>query len=153
MQLAAQAVSSAEPRVAAAAIDAARTYLDEVLLPALNAEEFTLFIAVNSVFSHPEGCEVMSVQHRRIRAMVSDLGKVADAARKADDLKAYERYLQPLLYGLYALIRTHLESEDEAYLPLLDEQLSESQVQVIVTNIGRVSASSMPGAEPGKAAH
>lgn len=139
--------------MATAAIDSAREYLDQVLLPALNAEELTLFIAVNGVFSHPEGCEVMSVQHRAIRAMAGDLGKVADAARTADDPKAYERYLLPLLYGLYALIRTHLESEDEAYLPLLDEQLSESQIQVIVTNIGRVSASSMPGAQPGRAAH
>jgi hypothetical protein len=39
-------------------------------------------------------------------------------------------------------VRAHLESEDDAYLALLDEQLSESQVRVIVENIQRMVAGS-----------
>ena len=41
--------------------------------------------------------------------------------------------------GLYALIRAHLEAEDDIYLSLLDQHLSESQVGVIVENLGRIA--------------
>jgi hypothetical protein len=86
----------------------------------------------------------MKAQHRSIAAMVSDLLKVADAARNEGGLENYTRYLLPLLYGLYAAIRVHLESEEDAWLPLLDAHLSESQVGVVVENYGRIIAGGSP---------
>ena len=56
--------------------------------------------------------------------------------------------LRPLLYGLYAAARVHLESEDDAYLPLLDEHLSESQVGMVTDNYGRILAGSAPPDRP-----
>jgi hypothetical protein len=84
----------------------------------------------------------MKAQHRSISAMVDDLARVVEAAHDQSDPRPYRRYLLPLLHGLYALVRAHLESEDDAYLGLLDEQLSESQVRVIVENIQRMVAGS-----------
>ncbi|MCK9520673.1 MAG: hemerythrin domain-containing protein [Dehalococcoidia bacterium] len=146
LQLAAQAVSEAEPKVAQAAIDAAVAFLDEKLLPQCRAEEFTLFPAVDGVIGRKGATDVMFVQHEALNEMAADLHQVVEAARTDNDVAAYGRYLLPLLHGLYALTRAHLEAEDRAYIALLDEHLSESQVGVIVDNIERIAANRPPDA-------
>lgn len=142
IQVAANAVGTAEEPIARAAIEAALEYLTEEFLPTSRAEEFTIFIAMDGVYGTTDSCEVMKAQHASIAAMVDDLERVAKAAEADGDAAAYARYLHPLLHGLYALCRAHLESEDDVYLPLLDESLSESQVGVLVDNLGRIAAGS-----------
>jgi Hemerythrin HHE cation binding domain len=140
LQQAAAAIGVAENVIALAALDAAVSYLSGTFVPTSKAEQFTLFIAVDGVIGAVGATHVMVAQHRSIEAMVKDLAKVVDAARTDGDVAAYVRYLQPLLFGLYALIRGHLEAEDDAYLGVLDEHLSESQVGMIVDNIGRIAS-------------
>lgn len=125
---------------ARAALKAALAYVGETLLPGCEAEEFTLFPTVDGVRGVSGSCEVLERQHDSLRAMAEDVRKVAEAAARDGDTCAYARYLQPLLYGMYALARAHLESEDAAFLPLLDEHLSESQVNVLVENSERITA-------------
>ncbi|MBA4180644.1 MAG: hypothetical protein C0506_08665 [Anaerolinea sp.] len=138
LQLAATAVDSAAPPAALAALDAAAAYLNATFLPAAAAEEFTLYIAVDGLYGAIDATGVMRVQHATIRAMAGDLDKVVTAARADTGPAAYREYLLPLLHGLYALIRAHLEAEDDVYLALLDDHVSESQVGVIVDNIERI---------------
>lgn len=140
LHLAAEGLESAEPRMALAALESALSYAREVLVPTSNAEEYTLFPAVDGVLGATGTCQVMVAQHRAMAAMSSDLGRVCEAARNAGSPAEYRRYLVPLLYGLYAAARAHLEAEDDAYLPLLDGHLSESQVGVIVDNLTRIVA-------------
>lgn len=142
IQVAANAIGTAEQALAMAALDAALDYLNTEFIPISRAEEFTIFIAIDGVVSATDSCLVMKAQHTAISAMADDLSRVAEAARADGDAAAYAKYLHPLLHGLYALCRVHLESEDETYLPLLDEALSESQVGVIVDNLGRIAAGS-----------
>lgn len=92
----------------------------------------------------------MEAQHASIAVMTEDLSKVVSAAREDDDVRAYTQYLLPLLHGLYALVRAHLESEDDVYLPLLDAHLSESQITWLVDNIGRISAARREDALAGR---
>lgn len=146
LRTAAQAVTEAEPKVAQAAIDAALAYLDEQLLPQCRAEEFTLYPAVDGVIGRKGATDVMVVQHQALADMSGDLRQVVEAARTDEDVAAYSRYLLPLLHGLYALVRSHLEAEDAAYLGLLDAHLSESQVRVVVENIERISTNRPPDA-------
>lgn len=138
VHVAAGAVDAAEQRVALAALAAALAYLQDELVPACRAEEATLFIAVEGALAAVYSTRVMKAQHASIGAMVADLAQVVGAARADGDVAAYRRYLLPLLYGLYALVRAHLEAEDDAYLSLLDEHLSESQVVMIVDNMRRM---------------
>ena len=140
LQLAAEAVGGAEPRVALAALDAAVSFLSDHFVPIAKAEEYTFYIAVDGIIGAVGASQVMVAQHDSIAAMVRDLAQVIAAAHTDDDPAAYARYLLPLLYGLYAVIRAHLEAEDDVYLTLLDEALSESQVDMIVKNIGRITA-------------
>ncbi len=125
---------------ARAALAAALEYVGGTLLPACEAEEFTLFPTIDGVLGVSGSCEVLEVQHGSLRAMAEDLRKVAEAANTDGDVRAYARYLQPLLFGMYGLARAHLESEDAAFLPLLDEHLTESQVNVLVENSERITA-------------
>lgn len=143
LQVAADAVVGAEPRVALAALDAAVQFLAHEFVPIAKAEEYTFLIAVDGVLGAAGASRIMAAQHASIAAMVSDLSQVVEAARTDADPEAYARYLVPLLHGLYALIRAHLEAEDDVYLAVLDEALSESQVEMIIKNIGRIT--STPG--------
>lgn len=138
LQLAASAID-AEPRVALAALDGAVAYLDDQFNPISRAEEFTMFIAVDGVMGVVGGTAVMVAQHASIKAMSGDLAQVVEAARVDGDVAAYGRYLLPLLHGLYALIRAHLEAEDDVYLSVLDSAVSESQVGMIVDNLTRIT--------------
>ncbi|MGE5596625.1 MAG: hemerythrin domain-containing protein [Hyphomicrobiales bacterium] len=140
LQVAGGAVTTAEFPIALAALDGAVRYLDGVLLPQCRAEQFTLFPAVDGVIGKRGASLVMEVQHDAIARMTGDLRQVVEAVRTDGDAEGYARYLQPLLYGLYALVRSHLEAEDEGYLSLLDEHLSESQVGVVVENLQRISS-------------
>lgn len=145
--LAADAVTAAESRVAFASLDTAAGYLRDVVVPYHHAEDYTMLIAMDGVLGKPGASDIIKAQHRSIAAMVGDLLKVAEAARTDGDLSQYARYLLPLLYGLYAAIRVHLESEEDAWLPMLDSHLSESQVGVVVENFGRMVAGDNAGAQ------
>ncbi len=140
LMVAANAVGSAEYPIAVKALDGALAYLQDQILPTSRAEEFTLFIAVDGVTGAVDSCQVMKAQHTSIMRMTGDLAQAIEAAKTDGDVAAYAKYLHPLLYGLYAFVRAHLESEDDVYLPLLDAALSESQVGVLVDNITRVAA-------------
>ncbi len=141
LQRAASAVQSDAPG-ALSAIDEARTYLRGTFLALSRAEEFTLYPAVDGVIGSVGATDIMVVQHGSIGEMVDDLERVVEAVRMQGDVAAYAHYLLPLLHGLYAAIRTHLEAEDAVYLALLDEHLSESQVGMVIDNLRRVSAGS-----------
>lgn len=139
LQVAAAGIGTADPPVSFQALQAALAFLQETLLEWNRAEEFTLFIAVDGVIGKRGATAVMLAQHEAIKTMVEDLAKVAAAAAEARDIEPFARYLLPLLHGLYAVARTHLEAEDEAYLALLDDHLSESQVGVITDNLARIA--------------
>jgi len=146
LQVAANEVQAGDATAALAALDLALTYLHGMLLPYSRSEQFTLFPAVDGVLGSTGATSIMLAQHRSIEAMVDDLARVVEAVRRDGEAAPYSRFLLPLLHGLYAGIRIHLESEDDVYLGLLDEHLSESQVGVVVDNLTRVAAgSAAPG--------
>ncbi|MGE0598954.1 MAG: hemerythrin domain-containing protein [Dehalococcoidia bacterium] len=147
LQVAATAVTTAESRFAMAALEAALQYLKETLLPGCRAEEITIFPAVSSITGVSNACHVMRAQHTTLMRMAGDLAQVADAARAAGDLAEYTKYLQPLLFGLYAFSRAHLESEDEAYLGLLEAVLSHHQAAALAGEFERAFAVSPESVE------
>jgi hypothetical protein len=129
LQVAATGVGTAERRFAFAALDAALEYVQETLLPACRAEEATLFEAVDGLTGVRNSCHVMKAQHTTLIRMAGDLAQAVEAAKAAGDPAEFAQYLQPLLYGLYALARAHLEAEDEAYVGLVEAVLSSVQVE------------------------
>jgi hypothetical protein len=137
VQVAAGAVSDAEPRMAMAAVETAWQYLEGTFLPACAAEQFSIFLAADAILSKSGSLEVLRLQHDSLRKMITDLGQVVTAMRSANSLEDYARYLLPLLHGLYAAIRVHIESEDDALLPLLDANLSQNQADALCESLQR----------------
>jgi hypothetical protein len=131
LQVAASALATAERRFAFAALEAAQRYLQETLLPTCRAEEATLFVAIDGLMGVANSCHVMKAQHTTLMRMAGDYAQALDAARTAGDVTEFVQYLGPLLHGLYALARAHLESEDEAYLGLLEAMLSSAQAEAL----------------------
>jgi len=131
LQVAGAGVGTAEPRLLFAALESAQRYLQDEFLPACRAEEATLFGAVDSLLGVANSCHAMKAQHTSIIRMAGDLAQAIEAARANSDADSYAQYLRPLLHGLYALCRVHLESEDEAYIGLLEAVLSSAQVEAL----------------------
>lgn len=136
---AAAAVGRGDEGEAGAALAEALDFVEGTLLPASDAEEFTLFPTVDGVRGTVGSCDVLVHQHGEMRAMAGDLRRVVAAANEGGEASDYARYLEPLLYGLYALARAHLDAEDAVFLPLLDDHLSESQVNVLLENSERIA--------------
>ena len=136
LQVAASALTTAESRFAFASLDAAQRYLQDVLLPACRAEETTLFAAVDGLMGVSNSCHAMKAQHTSMMRMAGDFAQALDAARASRELTAYVQYLSPLLHGLYALCRAHLESEDEAYVGLLEAMLTSTQAEALAGAYG-----------------
>jgi hemerythrin-like domain-containing protein len=139
LQVAASAVDTAESRMAMKALDAAMNYLQTEFLPMCRAEEAELFRKLDEIAGRPDSCRVMIAQHTSIIRMAGDLAQAIDAAKAANDIGSYAEYLHPLLYGLYALCRVHLESEDEAYLPTIASGMREPEVELMVQNMERIA--------------
>lgn len=137
IQVAAGAVSDAEPRMAMAAVETAWHYLETTFLPACAAEQATVFVAVEGILGTSGALDPLRKQHDSLRTMTADLGKVVVAMRTANMLADYARYLLPLLHGLYAAIRIHIESEDDTLLPLLDAHLSQAQADALARRFDR----------------
>ena len=144
LQVAASAVNTAEPRMAMKALEGALAYLQEEFLPLSRAEEAQLFVRVSEITGREDFCRAMIAQHTSIIRMAGDLAQTIDAAKAAGDLAEYAQYLHPLLYGLYALCRVHLESEDEAYLPLVAVGMTASDVEAMVQEMERLADEPLP---------
>ncbi|WP_322795125.1 hemerythrin domain-containing protein [Tepidiforma sp.] len=123
-----------------AGLERALAWVNGVLLPACRAEEFTLFPTVDGVVGQPGSCLPLERQHDALRDMGSDLAKLAEAAANDGRPDAYAEYLAALLYALWGVARVHLDAEDAVFLPMLDDHLSESQVNVLVENSERIVA-------------
>jgi hypothetical protein len=139
LQVAASAVDTAEPRMAMKALEAAMNYLQTEFLPMCRAEEAELFRKLDEITGRDDSCRVMVAQHTSIIRMAGDLAQAIDAAKAANDIPAYAEYLHPLLYGLYALCRVHLESEDEAYLPMVAAAMRGPEVELMVQQMERIA--------------
>jgi hypothetical protein len=144
LQVAATGIGTAERRFALAALDAALAYVHDTLLPACRAEEATLFVAVDGLTGIRNSCHVMKAQHTTLIRMAGDLAQAIEAAKAAGDPAEFAQYLQPLLYGLYALARAHLEAEDEAYLGLVEAMLSSVQAEALARAMDEAAADPEP---------
>lgn len=94
-------------------------FLRHHLVPHAMAEDEVLYPAIAALMGAPEATRTMSRDHVAVVKLTERL----EALHGSNDYNA----LREVLYGLYALVRVHFDKEEEIYLPLLDERLSESE--------------------------
>lgn len=94
------------------------------LVPHAQAEDAALYPVVQKVMGSPDATKTMVRDHVEVGRYVEELAELQR------DLSARNfKSLQRTLYGVYALVKVHFAKEEEVYLPLLEERLSEEEAR------------------------
>jgi iron-sulfur cluster repair protein YtfE (RIC family) len=128
-------VGDTSPPAVQQGVDDVYQFLTRRLIPHAEAEDRALYPTVQKVMGAPLATATMSRDHvevgrltKELRTIWSGLGTPIDSSQEKD--------LRRLLYGLYALIKVHFAKEEEIYLPLLAEGLTEAQVHHVFRAMG-----------------
>ncbi len=109
------------PTEAAAQLRAVRGFLVDELLPHEELEDRSIFPMLSQAMGNDDALAALHRTHREIFHLVRLFARLVDdlpdSGPVADDLPDLRR----VLYGLYAILRLHMEQEEELYLALGDE--------------------------------
>ena len=92
------------------------------LIPHAQAEDAALYPAVQKVLGSVESTRTMSRDHVEVVDYTEELGQL-----EKDLSPRNFKTLQRVLYGVYALVKVHFAKEEEVYLPILEERLTEEE--------------------------
>lgn len=110
-------------------LDAALAFLRQELIPHAKAEEAVLYPAVARLLGAREATDTMSLDHEEVARLTDRLTELRAEAIAKGLTHQHQNDLRLVLYGLYALVRIHFRKEEEAYLPLLDARLGETEAR------------------------
>ena len=105
-----------------AKLDESYTFLAHQLVPHAKAEDEVLYPEVARLLGGPRATATMSRDHVEVVALISELATLRSFDGEPDGER--QNALRRVLYGLYALVRTHFAKEEEIYIPLLDDRLT-----------------------------
>lgn len=94
------------------------------LVPHAQAEDAALYPVVQKVMGSPDATKTMVRDHVEVGRYVEELAEL-----QRDLSPRNFKSLQRALYGVYALVKVHFAKEEEVYLPLLEERLSEEEAR------------------------
>lgn len=104
-------------------LDDAHDFLMHHLIPHAKAEDEVMYPAVGRLMGAPRATATMSRDHVEVVRLAAELGTLRIFPEAEPDAQRANE-LRRVLYGLYALVRTHFAKEEEIYLPILDERLT-----------------------------
>ncbi len=139
MRVTADAVNAAAPETLARDIDKIDDFLLHQLLPHAFAEEEVLYAVVAKIFGTPRATTPMSLDHAEISRLAEQLRKLRGQLAVGALVTESANDLRRVLYGLYVLTKTHLAKEEEVYLPLLDEHLSEQEAHRLLHKMADIA--------------
>jgi iron-sulfur cluster repair protein YtfE (RIC family) len=123
----AKAVGGADANSIRFQLDAILAFLQDDLIPHAFAEDRVLYPAVERAMGATGATATMSRDHLEVAHLVDDLDRAHRAlpAGQLGDVEATE--LCRILFSLYALLKLHFAKEEEIYLPLLEDRLSDPE--------------------------
>jgi iron-sulfur cluster repair protein YtfE (RIC family) len=102
-------------------------FLAHHLIPHAKAEDAVLYPEVERVLHSPGATAAMRRDHVEVAELTEQL-RALEPELSAEVVSAsVERSLRRILYGLYALVRLHFAEEEEIFVPVLEEGLSEER--------------------------
>jgi len=125
---AAEAVDEPGPQLQERLGDALE-FLQHHLIPHAMAEEAVLYPTVESAFGAPGATATMTRDHQEVVSLTERLATRAREVNGGSLPVEAARELRHMLYGLHALVSVHFHKEEEVYLPLLDESLTEESAK------------------------
>lgn len=100
---------------------AVREFLTDELLPHEELEDHTIYPMLSAAIGNDDATAALHRTHREIFHLIRLYGRLVDdlpdGGPAADDMPDLRR----VLYGLHAILRLHMEQEEELYLALGDE--------------------------------
>ena len=135
----ADSVGVAGREVLRAAVNEAYEFLTGSLMPHAAAEEQVLYPEVQRVMGAPQATATMSRDHVEIDGLRQELGALRSVGAADELTQTQTNELRRVLYGLYELLRVHFAKEEEVYLPILDERLSQDDANVLFEQMERAA--------------
>lgn len=137
---AADLVGQARPDVVHHAVDEAHDFLSQHLLRHARAEEQALYPVVGRLMGSPRATATMERDHVEIARLTDELGRIRSELPAGAIEARQERPLRAVLYGLSALVTLHFAKEEEVYLPVLDEGLTEAEGRLLFETMEAAAA-------------
>lgn len=110
-------------------IDDIATFLVRQLLPHAQAEERALYPVVEEAMGAKGATATMSQDHVAIGRLAKELSDLYPHLQGERLEACQEQALRRMLYGLFALVTVHFAKEEEIYLPLLEQHLTEDSTR------------------------
>jgi hemerythrin-like domain-containing protein len=122
------------PDLRARLIDAHR-FITNQLVPHMEQAEATLYPQLERLMQNEHSMTGMRKEHIELRRLVEELGSLVHR-----DLDFGTRLrLRRVLYRMFAMLKTHL-GEEEAYLGVLDHNLSDDEQQALARALAHAMA-------------
>lgn len=131
LRLAGDAVSQELTSTDLASIDEAYSFLTHHLIPHAQAEDKALYPVVQQAMGAAQATATMQRDHVEVLSLTQELGRLRAQISGADISTDQLQALRRLLYGLYTLVKVHFAKEEEIYLPLLDQKLTEEEAHAM----------------------
>lgn len=109
-------------------------FLYEVFIPYIVSEDRALYPVVERAM----GAEATATMRRgqlQIAHMAGELQELRECLHDPVVIDCQERGLRRVLYGLYTLLRLHLEVEEDVFLPVLEARLSPGEADLLVADM------------------
>jgi iron-sulfur cluster repair protein YtfE (RIC family) len=123
----AQSLGRADSLILRRGLDEVLEFLDHDLIPHASAEDRVLYPAVQRAMGATQATATMSRDHVEVGRLLGDLREARKALPAGELPTALADELRRILFGLYALLKVHFAKEEEIYLPLLEENLTEEE--------------------------
>lgn len=109
------------------------------LVPHAEAEEAVLYPTVEEAMGAPGATATMAADHRAIVARIDDLARLAAAVPERWPQAGIVDEVANALAGLAAIVGLHFQEEEEVYLPVLDDALTEEAAARLFERMGHAA--------------
>lgn len=114
-------------------------FLSAHLLPHAASEEAVLYPLLDKVMGADRSTATMVADHAEIHDRSDALVALITAVGQGPPSPAEAEALREHLYGLWAIVRLHLDKEEEILFSLLDERLSPADAQTLERKLAEFS--------------
>jgi iron-sulfur cluster repair protein YtfE (RIC family) len=127
-----------------AALADLQSFLATSLVPHARAEEAVLYPEVARLLGAAEATMTMSRDHEEVLRLIAELAALREMPAEKDFGSVRPIDLRRILYGLYALIKTHFAKEEDVFLPILDAHLTTDDARVLFGRMERAALEVAP---------
>jgi iron-sulfur cluster repair protein YtfE (RIC family) len=121
-----------------------RSFLYGQLIPHAEAEEAVLYPFMDKVMGAEQATATMVADHREIHQRADAVADLADSVAQGPPDHAELEALREHLYGLWAIIRLHLDKEEQLLFPMLDGRLSPADARTLRSEMAAVEGDRHP---------